>query len=167
MNSNLECVMAKIKGFYKLILSFLMTILGFSSCSKHDSQILYEYGTPYEKFKLSGTILDKNDNPVSNVRIKIKQRVYLTDTDAPEYSPFPVSKPISDKNGKIYSEISLTPDSKSETVLVVFNSEGNTEEAQMYKDDSLEVKKIVVNNKKSGWQVSEAEGSFTLKLKDK
>ena len=150
----------RIKGLYKIVLGFLITLLGFSSCSKHnnENEVLFEYGTPYEKLKLSGSIVDKNNNPVQGVRVQVKM-VHPGIT----YNPHVISAPITDSNGIISDEIHQTV---TDSIQIVFKKVGNTEKAQLFKDDSIKVKKVRVSDKKEGWMTGEAEASFSLKLKD-
>ena len=151
----------KIKGFYKLFLSFLMALVGFSACSKHEKgEMLHLYGCPYEELKVSGTIVDKNNNPVPGVKVKIKN-VY----PGVYYNPYVSSMPISDEKGRINQEINETFE---DYVQIVFEKVGNTDAAQKFKDDSLIVKKVVTSTKKkkNSLKTGEAKATFTLKLKD-
>ncbi len=60
-------------SFYSSILSFLLVLLGFSSCSEIDPKD--EYGVPSAKFKVKGTLVDKTDNStgISGVKVAIGQ----------------------------------------------------------------------------------------------
>ncbi|MFV0538440.1 MAG: radical SAM-associated putative lipoprotein [Dysgonomonas sp.] len=59
----------KVISFYSRLLSFLLVLLGFSSCSEIDPKD--EYGVPSAKFKVKGALVDKTDNSTSITGIKV------------------------------------------------------------------------------------------------
>lgn len=56
-------------SFYSSVLSFLLVLLGFSSCSAIDPKD--EYGVPSAKFKVNGSLVDEIDNSVSITGMKV------------------------------------------------------------------------------------------------
>lgn len=76
----------KIRSIYSSILSSLLVLLGFSSCSKSDP--VDEYGAPTAKFKLLGKVVSSEnpEEPISNIQVVIvpdaakEQSPYLGDT---------------------------------------------------------------------------------------
>lgn len=149
--------MAKLNSFYKLFLSFFLAAIGFSSCGKHNKVEAPEYGAPYEKLKLSGSVVDKNNNPISDIKLQLK---FIVEDKVYNYA---IATPITDKNGNIYYESNQT---FTETFQVTFVKSNNTPSAQQYKDDSLRVKKVRTSNEQKGWMDGEAKANFTLKLQD-
>ncbi len=147
----------KIIGFYKLFLGFILTAIGFSACGKHERVGALEYGSPYEKLKLSGSVVDKNNNPVPNVKLQLKFIVHDRTFN------HPIAIPTTNNKGEIYYESNQT---FTDTIQVTFVKSGNTEEAQRFKDDSIRIKKVKISDLHKGWMTGEAEAKFTLKLQN-
>ena len=57
------------------LLSGALVLLGFASCSNEDEnlEIRCEYGTPYSKFLVKGTVTSDKDEPLKNIQVIIRQ----------------------------------------------------------------------------------------------
>ncbi|NDV95679.1 hypothetical protein D0T84_12250 [Dysgonomonas sp. 521] len=67
---------------YSRILSFLLVLLGFSSCSSEGGndcggRFVAMYGTPSAKFVIDGKVVNKNNKPVSGLKVAVGH-VYLS-----------------------------------------------------------------------------------------
>ena len=53
------------------LLSGALVLLGFASCSNEDEnwEIRCEYGTPYSKFLVKGTVTSDKDEPLKNIQV--------------------------------------------------------------------------------------------------
>ena len=57
------------------LLSGALVLLGFASCSNEDEnwEIRCEYGTPYSKFLVKGTVTSDKDEPLKNIQVIVRQ----------------------------------------------------------------------------------------------
>lgn len=147
----------KIKGFYKLFLSFLMALVGFSACSKHEKEIRYEYGSPYSNLKVVGKVVDKNNTPVDGVKIQIKPN------DPNWHEWYVIGERMTDSKGNFVFEESVGGSFSS--IRYVFVKKGNTAKSEGFKDDSVSVAVKKIKDGKS-WCQGDFEATGTLKLKD-
>lgn len=57
------------------LLSGTLALLGFASCSEEfgGEDIMYEYGTPYSKFIVKGTVTSDADKPLKGIQVIVRQ----------------------------------------------------------------------------------------------
>lgn len=56
------------------ILAGLLTLLGFS-CGDNDNGLLCEYGSPHADYEIKGKVVDRQNNPIANVQIELRDSV--------------------------------------------------------------------------------------------
>ena len=71
--------MKALRSFYNRILIVVLSAIGFSSCIDDSGD---EYGCPHADYKIKGTILNEDSEPIENVRIY----------EIRHYGPFPIQK---------------------------------------------------------------------------
>ncbi|MBR6828581.1 MAG: radical SAM-associated putative lipoprotein [Prevotella sp.] len=74
---------ARFYHWYNALLSTLLTILGFGSCTnvgedEYGSPVICEYGTPWANYEVKGVVTDETGAPVSGIKTSIKE-VYKRD----------------------------------------------------------------------------------------
>ena len=56
------------------LLSGALVLLGFTSCSNDETgEIWCEYGTPYSKFLMKGTVISDKDEPLKGIQVIVRQ----------------------------------------------------------------------------------------------
>jgi putative lipoprotein (rSAM/lipoprotein system) len=57
----------KVFRLYSAVLSVLLSVLGFSSCSKEEPR--EEYGSPYAHYQFIGEVTDEDGNPLTGILV--------------------------------------------------------------------------------------------------
>lgn len=92
----------KLMDMVKVLLSGLVTMLGFTTCE--DIEEPDEYGSPYSDFIVDGMVTDEGGNPISNIRVTVEKHYgYSTEKldsmiRAGE-NPYPDDEVRTDKDG--------------------------------------------------------------------
>lgn len=65
---------SKLPSFQTKVIAFLMGLLGFSACSdsEKDDESVVMYGTPSAQFVVKGNVVDKNDQPIQNIKTVVE-----------------------------------------------------------------------------------------------
>lgn len=82
---------AKIRNIYAIVLGYILSLFGLSSCEEIVKSITDEpcmYGMPYSDFTIKGTVTDESKKPVQGIRIIVDDshevggelHVYCSDT---------------------------------------------------------------------------------------
>ena len=61
----------KIYRLYGAVLSVLLSVLGFSSCSKEEMRV--EYGSPHADFIMQGTVTDEQGNEINGILVSAER----------------------------------------------------------------------------------------------
>ncbi len=61
----------KIYRLYGAVLSVLLSVLGFSSCSKEE--MMEEYGSPHADFIMQGTVTDEQGNEINGILVSAER----------------------------------------------------------------------------------------------
>ncbi len=147
----------KFTAIFGSMISAIIAMLGFSSCSESDEpfeDIPLMYGTPHAEFKFSGLVTDENGKPIDKARVIVRpygygDGHYILHQNA-------VDTVSTDVAGKYKGELSCFPSQK--IVLVCEDPRG------AYQTDSVEVRPKYENGDHN-WDfgVAKAEANFKLK----
>lgn len=66
---------AKLSNATQWILTAIISLLGFSGCSKEE-QMVCMYGTPTADYKAEGSVTDEEGNPIEGIKVKVELRGY-------------------------------------------------------------------------------------------
>ena len=67
----------KIYRLYGAVLSVLLSVLGFSSCSKEE--MMEEYGSPHADFIMQGTVTDEQGNIINGILVSAEDYQDISD----------------------------------------------------------------------------------------
>lgn len=67
----------KIYRLYGAVLSVLLSVLGFSSCSKEE--MMEEYGSPHADFIMQGTVTDEQGNEINGILVSAEDYQDISD----------------------------------------------------------------------------------------
>ena len=163
----------KARHFLKFFLAGLMALIGFSSCSKDKSSMLVMYGTPYGSLDIKAKIVDNNDSPLNDTKIRVRleeQGTHYTYNpysvyDSPGYD-FQLNKKsnVSGNIDTVLNRLPIGPNSK-ETFFVYYAKDNPSHEGK-YSDDSVRITPVRIEDAEDWyWGKYKLEG--TLKLKEK
>lgn len=143
-------------GIYTRILSFFLVFLGFSACDKsgsgHNDDPIAEYGCPSAKFKVVGTIIDKETNKtIPNIQTILAAR--YNDNDS-LYELGYGDTTYSDKSGKFELELQTFPESQ-EFLLKLSDIDGETNGTYDDKNIVVEFKNPSFTNGNEHWYSGE------------
>ena len=65
--------------WYNAVLAALLGLLGFEACGE-DSPELAEYGCPYVKYQVKGTVTDSEGRPIKGIKVKVAEQGLLNDS---------------------------------------------------------------------------------------
>lgn len=68
---DLKSMKTKIYRLYGAVLSVLLSVLGFSSCSKEE--MMEEYGSPHADFIMQGTVTDEQGNEINGILVSAER----------------------------------------------------------------------------------------------
>ncbi|RHI94773.1 hypothetical protein DW150_04030 [Phocaeicola vulgatus] len=137
------------------LLSGALVLLGFTSCSNDETgEIWCEYGTPYSKFLMKGTVISDKDEPLKGIQVIVRQG-WNNDV-------FPADTIYTDEKGVFETEelkIGGINDQK-----VYFNDIDGEENGGAFKPDSIFIKDM--NKKKLEEGDHWYTGKFEFSTKD-
>ena len=82
-------------SLFKFLMVGLLALLGFTSCSKkNNEEVVSMYGSPYAKITIKATVVNDQNTPVENVKIRVR-----TVVPGIHYTPSYYEDPV----GEIYS----------------------------------------------------------------
>ena len=61
----------KVYKVMNLLLSGFVTMLGFNSAACSHEEPMDEYGVPYSRYRVMGTVTDENGMPIEGIKVKI------------------------------------------------------------------------------------------------
>lgn len=146
------------------LLSGALVLLGFASCSNEDEnwEIRCEYGTPYSKFLVKGTVTSDKDEPLKNIQVIVRQDW--------NNGVFPADTIYTDEKGEFKTEdLSIGGINEQK---VYFNDIDGEENGGAFKSDSVLIKDMNQKKLEGGhWYVGKFEfspkGSIKLSKKEK
>lgn len=132
------------------LLSGTLALLGFASCSEEfgGEDIMYEYGTPYSKFIVKGTVTSDADKPLKGIQVIVRQSW--------NNSILPSDTVYTDEKGTFNTgELGMGGIGMQK---VYFNDIDGDENGGAFKSDSLALKDMTVK------QLEKAEHWYTGKF---
>lgn len=147
------------------LLSGALVLLGFASCSNEDEnwEIRCEYGTPYSKFLVKGTVTSDKDEPLKNIQVIVRQDW--------NNGVFPADTIYTDEKGEFKTgDLSIGGINEQK---VYFNDIDGEENGGAFKSDSVLIKDMNQKKLEEGghWYVGKFEfspkGSIKLSKKEK
>ena len=134
------------------VLSSLVGALGFSSCHSGDAadeDILCEYGCPFARYAITGTITDENGKPLEGKDIRVKDNI-----------DYCVSEQKTDAHGAYAYERTNSPGMEKLKVVV-------SDPDSIYASDSTDVEFVKTKDGEGTWFQGEYSGKADFKLKKK
>ena len=141
----------RINRWYQAVLTVLLSMLGFESCSTDDPGT-EEYGTPYVNYVIKGTVTDEAGTPIPGIQIE---------APAPLHSSMGFQFALTDANGVFQmSQFSLF----GEGILTAKDIDGEDNGGE-FKSDTLQITKLPSQRIEDGdgWFV----GTFNVDAKFK
>ncbi len=125
---------AKLTHLTQLILSAIISLLGFSSCKPSQEQ--YDmYGTPIIDYQLKGRVTDTENNPIAGLRVVIARQGY-GDAD-------PKAQTLTtDANGEFASEEERVTSSFLHQGSITFTDIDGDENGGSFKDKTIALKDV-------------------------
>ena len=154
--------------WYNAVLSALLTLLGFGSCSNYGEDEYgappVEYGTPYADYIVKGSVTDEQGNPLQGIKASIKsiQRI----EGLPPYT-YGLDSTMTDSQGKFLMETRAYvshPDLK----LIVEDTDGPAGGGE-FLSDTTALKDLPMQQTASGqhWSNGTFELNADIKMKKK
>jgi putative lipoprotein (rSAM/lipoprotein system) len=158
----------EIKHLVNSVLSCLLVLLGFGSCSSsftddNGGNVLFEYGTPTVIYRVKGTVTSEEGTPLQGIRVIVKDKMATFEKN--QYVD--ADTLYTDSEGIFTSHKATATASGPETLKtkVIFKEMGN---GGTFKEDSLEIngmKKKVVTQGDGSWFHGDYELTADKKLK--
>lgn len=155
---------ARFYHWYNALLSTLLTILGFGSCTnvgedEYGSPVICEYGTPWANYEVKGVVTDETGAPVSGIKTSIKEAYKMDD------GMYTAGKDSTLTNAK--GQYQLNSEGRSYEKLMVEDVDG--EANGEYQSDTLDIEydKAVQIEKGEGWYRGKFEVTTNVRLKKK
>ena len=152
--------------WYNMLLTALLSMLGFSSCSKCDgsTEVPCEYGCPLTEFKVKGTVTDTNGPPIEGIQVSGLKQEEPEETDPPSLQ---TTTTLAD--GTFTTEVMqmLSPEEVKETVKVKFEDIDGTANGGLFDSKTVSVADLNRTQTKEGdggWFSGEFEYSGTISL---
>ena len=134
-------------SLFKFLMVGLLALLGFTSCSKkNNEEIVDMYGSPYAKIKIKATVVDDQNTPLGNARIRVR-----TVLPGIHYTPSYYEDPV----GEIYSIRQKTNNlgiidttetifsyPKSGETFLIYRESDNPSLNGVFSDDSVHVEPV-------------------------
>jgi putative lipoprotein (rSAM/lipoprotein system) len=152
--------------WYNALLSSLLTLLGFGSCStvgadEYGSPVS-EYGTPYADYHIKGDVTDEQGNPLEGIKAVLKE---MPD-EAPQYA-YSMDSTVTDKQGKFEMGTRVYISSRR-VKLVVEDTDGQAGGGE-FASDTLVLEDLPKKQTAEGqhWSTGTYELKADVKLKKK
>ena len=158
-------------SLFKFLMVGLLALLGFTSCSKkNNEEVVSMYGSPYAKITIKATVVNDQNTPLGNARIRVR-----TVLPGIHYTPSYYEDPV----GEIYSIRQKTNNlgiidttetifsyPKSGETFLVYRESDNPSLNGVFSDDSVHVEPVQLEPA-NGWYNGACKVEGTLKLKKK
>jgi putative lipoprotein (rSAM/lipoprotein system) len=155
----------RVKRWYQAILSALLTILGFETCSVgsdgDDAPIICEYGMPFATYNLKGTVTDETGKPIEGIKTSVK---YVFDRPTGETEAWGIDSVKTDADGQYKLQ---TDDIHNDIRLIVEDVDGMANGGQFRSDTlSIDRSKAVKTAEGDGnWYMGTFEIRNNIKMK--
>lgn len=133
---------AKLTHLMRLILSAIISLLGFSSCELFQEQ-RDMYGTPIADYQVKGCVTDADDNPIAGLRVVITETGFGEENDMQTLT--------TNKNGEYISE---KKERKYRTNTLTITDIDGDENGGSFKEKTFnlnEIKPVLDKSKAEGW----------------
>lgn len=133
---------AKLTHLMQLILSAIISLLGFSSCELFQEQ-RDMYGTPIAEYQVKGCVTDADDNPIAGLRVVITETGFGEENDMQTLT--------TNKNGEYISE---KKERKYRTNTLTITDIDGDENGGSFKEKTFnlnEIKPVLDKSKAEGW----------------
>ena len=133
---------AKLTHLMRLILSAIISLLGFSSCELFQEQ-RDMYGTPIADYQVKGCVTDADDNPIAGLRVVIAETGFGEENDMQTLT--------TNKNGEYISE---KKERKYRTNTLTITDIDGDENGGSFKEKTFnlnEIKPVLDKSKAEGW----------------
>lgn len=133
---------AKLTHLMRLVLSAVISLLGFSSCELFQEQGDM-YGTPIADYQVKGCVTDADDNPIAGLRVVITETGFGEECDMQTLT--------TNKNGEYISE---KKERKYRTNTLTITDIDGDENGGSFKEKTFnlnEIKPVLDKSKAEGW----------------
>lgn len=133
---------AQLTHLMRLILSAIISLLGFSSCELFQEQGDM-YGTPIADYQVKGCVTDADDNPIAGLRVVITETGFGEENDMQTLT--------TNKNGEYISE---KKERKYRTNTLTITDIDGDENGGSFKEKTFnlnEIKPVLDKSKAEGW----------------
>lgn len=153
--------------WYNALLAALLGLLGFESCDGADVGA-DEYGCPWAKYKVRGTVTDETGNPIPSIRIELAYHHEYTDPEGnPQTYHHGLDTVETDEQGKYQTRVVSDNDYPDESLKVIIEDVDGAANGGEFQGDTLAVKDLerTLAKKGEGWYIGlyEMKGDATLK----
>ena len=145
----------RINRWYQAVLTVLLSMLGFESCSSDDPGT-EEYGAPYVKYIIKGTVTDEAGLPIPGIQIG---------APAPLYSSMGFNLTLTNASGAFeFNDITLF----GEGIITAEDIDGEANGGE-FKSDTLRITEMTSKKieEGKGWYVGKYEAEAKFKLQKK
>ena len=145
----------RINRWYQAVLTVLLSMLGFESCSTDDPGT-EEYGTPFVNYIIKGTVTDEAGKPIPGIQIT---------APAPLYSSLGFNRTLSDASGNFeLGEFSLFGDG-----IITADDIDGADNGGEFKSDTLQITKLASQKIEDGkgWCAGKYKVDAKFKLQKK
>lgn len=139
------------------LLSGALVLLGFTSCSDELGEEPCEYGTPYSKFLVKGTVTSEEDEPLKGIQVIVREawdnNIHIADTV------------YTDEKGEFRTEELGAAGIGQQQVY--FHDIDGEENGGAFRSDSVQIKEMDANKLEEGkdWYVGKFEFSTKTPVK--
>ena len=154
----------RLLSFQTKVIAFLMGLLGFSACSdtEKDDENVVMYGTPTAQFVVKGSVINKNEQPIQNIKTVIE--VIYRDTEGKILS-HPLDSVQTNTKGE-FEITKYTPSYNSRFAMRFEDSDGEANGSYQTEIDTIQFKPE--DFKSEGvWQSTATKNMGKIVLKDK
>lgn len=139
--------------YFNMLLSSMLVLLGFSSCSNKDDIYPLEYGSPSADYIFKGTVTDEDNHPIEGIKVIAEYDSYNAD-----------SSTLTNTDGAYLKLIKRAyPTNK---VLLHFK-DIDGEKNGAFQDTTVITNDLVKTKERDGWYVGEYTITVNQKLKKK
>lgn len=153
---------AKIKGLWALLLTQVLSLLGFNSCIFIPSA---EYGCPHSDYTIKGTVTDEAGKPLQGIRVAIHRRLEPTVGVTYDDTVFAKDTLYTDKNGIVGYTVSDMTTGVADVWLDDVDGEANGGEFESMKISGIKAKQV--KNGDGNWYNGAYAATFEARMKKK
>ena len=140
------------------LLSGALVLLGLASCSnENEEEIRYEYGSPYAKFQVKGTVTSDTDEPLKGIQVVVRKKW--------DNNPMSADTVYTDEKGEFKTDELGTGSIGYQKVY--FNDIDGEENGGSFKSDSIALEKMEKKQleERDHWYIGKFEFSTKAPIK--